>query len=407
MLRGVAAAVVSSMLLVPMTPAEEWRPPGPVASFEAFTTAFPKAPASRVALELEALTARLGIDLAPKDERRDHPDAAAATAYQAVAPAIRQYVDQQLEGASERVDAPGAAVKGYLSEHGATLDAIVAVALGRREIAWDIDVTAGLYAPTPNVLGQVRLQLVLAARALDEARRPDPDAALQTVEAMWILVQSLASRPEMVSQILVQNAARLVVGLLRKVDSPASVWVERFRGRAFFESFLAAVQNDAWHLASDAEELEGVRGMTRVNRRFVAGLAARDPCGWTRQDLDRNWRVAARSEPGEIEIMATTGSENSLDGLNRWHRHLLDAELTALVLEARSEKAASRDGGWPALPANLESSVCPGSFWKYQRSPSGDVTLAFEGRAPAVERGLILPLTFRSAPPPTPTPSPQ
>ena len=192
-------------------------------------------------------------------------------------------------------------MKGYLAEHGATLDAIVAVALGRREIAWDIDVTAGVYAPTPNVLGQVRLQLVLAARALDEARRPASDAALRTVEAMWILVQSLASRPEMVSQILVQNAARLVVGLLRKVDSPASLWVDRFRGRAFFESFLAALQNDAWHLASHAEELEAVRGMTRVNRRFVASLAARDPCGWTRQDLDRNWRVAASGEPDEIE----------------------------------------------------------------------------------------------------------
>ena len=63
-----------------MTPAEERRPPGPVASFEAFTTAFPKAPASGVALELEALTARLGIDLAPKDERREHPDPEAATA---------------------------------------------------------------------------------------------------------------------------------------------------------------------------------------------------------------------------------------------------------------------------------------------------------------------------------------
>ena len=106
--------------------------------------------------------------------------------------------------------------------------------------------------------------------------------------------------------------------------------------------------------------------------------------------------------------MATTGSENSLDSLNRWHRHLLDAELTALVLEARGEKAASRDGAWPARLENLESSVCPGSFWGYQRSSSGDVTLAFEGRAPAVDRGLILPLTFRSAPPPAaPHRSPQ
>jgi hypothetical protein len=407
MFRGAVTAAVSSMMLASLTAGEEWRAPVPVASLKAFESAFPKAPASRAALELETLTARLGIDLAPRDVRRDHPEAEDAQAYQAVAPAIRQYVDRQLQDAGDRVDPPNDSVTKYLSEHHATLDAIVAVAVSRRPISWDLDVAAGLYAPTPNVLGQVRLQLVLAAQALDQARRADFEAALRTAEAMWILVRSLASRPEMVSQILVQNAARMIVGLIRKVDSPASVWIARFRGRGFFESFLVALQNDAWHLAGDPETLEAVEGMTRVNRRFVESLEARDPCGWTREELGQSWKAAVSGEADEIGSMATMGSENSVDGLNRWHRYLLDAELTALILEARGEKGASRDGAWPGSLANLESSACPGSFWKYERRSSGEVTLAFEGRAPAVDRGLILPLTFRSAPPPKPAPSSQ
>jgi hypothetical protein len=407
MFRGTVAAAVSTILLASLTAGEDWRAPAPVASLKAFESAFPKAPASGAALELEALTARLGIDLAPKDERRHHPKPKAAKDYQAVAPAIRQYVDGQLQEAGESVDPPGEAVQQFLSEHEATLDAIVAVAVGRRGISWETDVTAGFYAPTPNVLGQVRLHLVLAARALDEVRSQDPNAALQTIQGMWALVQSLASRPEMVSQILVQSAARLVAGLLRKVDGPAPDWVDRLRDRGFFQSFLAALQNDAWHLAGDAEILEAIQGMTRVNRRFVANLAARDPCGWTREDLDQSWKAAVSGEPRDIESMATMGSENSLDSLNRWHRYLLDAELTALVLEARGEKAASRDGAWPARLSNPESSVCPGSFWRYTRNPSGDVAFAFEGRAPAADRGLILPLTFRSAPPPTSRSGPQ
>jgi hypothetical protein len=406
MVRETVAVVVSSLLSVGRTAAEDWRPPPVVASHETFQLAFPKAPASGAALDLEALTARIGIDLAPKDERRDHPKAEDARAYQAVAPAIRQYVDRQLQDAGDRVDPPGHGVARYLSEHDATLDAIVAVATGRRQISWDMDVAAGLYAPTPNVLGHVRLHLVLAARALDQARGGDAEAALQTAEGMWILVRSLASRPETVSQILVQNAARMVVGLLRKIDSPASIWVERLRGRGFFEAFLAALQNDAWHLAGDAEELEAVQGMTRINRRFVAGIVARAPCGWTREDLGQSWKAAVSGEPAEIEVMATMGSENSLDGLNRWHRYLLDAELTALILEARGEKAASREGAWPTQLVNLESSVCPGRFWSYRRSPSGGVTIAFGGEAPTVERGLVLPLTFRGAgPAPSPAPA--
>jgi len=395
------------MLLAPLTAGEEWRAPVPVASLKAFQTAFPKAPPSGAALELEALTARLGIDLAPRDERRDHPNPEAAKAYQAVAPAIRQYVEGELQEAGESVDAPGESVQKFLAEHDATLDAIVAVAAGRPRISWDTDVGAGFYAPTPNVLGQVRLHLALAARALEEVRSQNPAVALQTIQAMWTLVQSLATRPEMVSQILVQSASRMVAGLLRKVDGPATGWVERLRGRGGFESFLAALQNDAWHLAGDPEVLEAIQGMTRVQRRFVGNLAARDPCGWTRRDLDQSWKAAASGEPAEVESMATMGSENSLDSLNRWHRHLLDAELTALVLEARREKAASRESAWPARLENLESSVCPGSFWGYQRSSSGDVTIVFEGRAPEVDRGLVLPLTFRSAPPPEATRAPQ
>jgi len=144
MLRGAVVAAVSSMLLAPLTAGEEWRAPVPVASLKAFQTAFPKAPPSGAALELEALTARLGIDLAPRDERRDHPNPEAAKAYQAVAPAIRQYVEGELQEAGESVDAPGESVQKFLAEHDATLDAIVAVAAGRPRISWDTDVGAGL-----------------------------------------------------------------------------------------------------------------------------------------------------------------------------------------------------------------------------------------------------------------------
>ena len=126
--RGAVAAVVSSLLLAPLTAGEERRPPVPVASLKAFQTAFPKAPASRAALELEALTARLGIDLAPRDERRDHPESGSREGLPGRCPGdppVRRRAVQEAGRASMR---RATAVPKFLSEHDATLDAIVAVA---------------------------------------------------------------------------------------------------------------------------------------------------------------------------------------------------------------------------------------------------------------------------------------
>ena len=84
---------------------------------------------------------------------------------------------------------------------------------------------------------------------------------------------------------------------------------------------------------------------------------------------------------------------------------LLDSEMTALIVEARIDKFAARDGQWPEKLPNLESAVCPGRFYTYRRA--GAAILEFPGPVPkSDQQGLTLPMTFRGAPPPTPTPTP-
>ncbi len=103
-------------------------------------------------------------------------------------------------------------------------------------------------------------------------------------------------------------------------------------------------------------------------------------------------------------MIFTIASGSIIDMLMRSYRLLLDSELTALVLEARAERAASREDQWPARLPNLESTVCPDRFYTYRRA--GGITLAFEGSAPASDSGgLTLPLSFHGEPPPTPTPT--
>ncbi len=104
-------------------------------------------------------------------------------------------------------------------------------------------------------------------------------------------------------------------------------------------------------------------------------------------------------------MIITISSSSIINMLMRSYRLLLDSELTALVLEARAERAASRHDEWPARLPNLESTVCPGRFFAFRRA--GGITLAFEGKVPADESGgLTLPLKFQGAPPPAPKPAP-
>jgi hypothetical protein len=352
---------------------------------------------------IEEAAARMGIDLAPREgEHRDHPEPAEAKAYQANS--FREYVDKELGSSEGRVGAPSEAVTAWLTDHETQIERVRSAALGKGTVEWETDVSGAFDAPLPNVLGHVRLQVVLAAYALDQVRRADWYEALQTAEAMWRLCESLASRPELISQMMVLNEARLVVGLLRKIDAPALEWTDRLRGRAFFLAFLATFQNEPWHFPADPEMAPIHDGMARIYRRFAEGLAERSPCAWSREALEHSWDVAVSGEDATEQVLAGISSDNIQELLRRWHRYLLDAELTALVLEARGEKAASRDGLWPAKLPNLESEVCPGQFYSYKRS--GGVTLGYDGRPPAIpERGLILPLTFRGAAPPTPRPT--
>ncbi len=247
-----------------------------------------------------------------------------------------------------------------MEENDATVAAIVSAASGRREIVWDLNVTEGTKSPTPNWGGLMSLQRVLAARALLDLRRGDSDSALEAIEAIWRIARSLTVRPELLSQLMAMVQARLAVGLLRKVQAPAYGWETRLREGQFYQGFLAAFQNDPWPSANDPALTEQVETLARIYRRFADGLIEKGACAWTRDDLQHSWDVAVSGESDPEQMVVTIASSSIISWLMRSFRLLLDSELTALVLEARAERAASRQDEWPARLPNLESTVCPG-----------------------------------------------
>lgn len=384
--------------------AEDWKPPEAAMSRGGFEAMYPKQSASAAALEIEELSSELGIDAA-QDSRAESCDKAERMApSERARTVLSSYVTRELENSGDAVAAPPPVAARFMEENDAAVASIVSAASGRREIIWDLDVTRGAKSPVPNWVGLTSLQRVLAARALLDLRREDSASALDAIEAIWRIARSLAARPELLSQLTATAQARLAVGLLRKVRAPAYGWETRLRGGEFFQAFLAAFQNDPWPAAEDPASTERVETLTRVYRRFAESLNEKGACAWTRDDLQHSWEVAVSGESDPDQVILTISSDSIINMLMRSYRLLLDSELTALVLEARAERAASRQDEWPARLPNLESRVCPGRFFAFRRA--GGITLSFEGSTPADDSGgFALPLKFQGAAPPPPPPA--
>jgi hypothetical protein len=396
----------------------------------AFEAQFPKAEASAAALQLERLAAPLGIELAPKEEagprpleaaptnasgeasapafngrERRRPSAEESAGYQRISEAVFGFLDRELKDPGERIGAPSQDLERSLEERQDALVSIESVLLREADVHWESDVSRGYASPLPNLPGHLRLQRLIIARALLEARRGETDGALQTLEASWRLNQTLSSRPEMICQLIVVAVAELEVGALRKLDTPAYGWADRFRDGKLFSAYFAAFQNQAW-FNPDVTDLTGEEGaFGRALRQVAEEFPKRDLCAWTPETLRDTLSRAVRDQFSEDDPMAELVMPNLLGGFTRLRRLLVDAELTALVLDARAERAASRKHAWPDKLLGVGAGVCPDGGWSYHPSGKGTALFAFEGRlVEEPSASFRIPLTFTAGVPTPPHP---
>jgi hypothetical protein len=227
------------------------------------------------------------------------------------------------------------------------------------------------------------------------------------MEASWRLNQTLSSRPELICQLIVVAVAGLEAGALRKLDTPAYGWADRFRDGKLFSAYLAAFQDQVWS-HSQVTDLTGEAGaFGRALRQMAEEFSTRDLCAWTPEKLRDTSSRAVRDQFPVDDPMAEILTPNLVESFARWRRFLVDAELTALVLDARAERAASRQKAWPEKLLSVGAGVCPDGGWSYRPSGKGTALFAFEGRI--VEEpsfALRLPLTFTAGVPAPPAPRP-
>jgi hypothetical protein len=373
----------------------------------AFVAQFPKSDANGTALEVERLAAGIGIDLAPKapvdpkkpDETPPSPDdgrARPAPGMENRLPLI-EFLQRELSVTNERIGRAAPVVEKFFEERESEIEEIESYLLSHEEPRWEVDVEARREAPTPNFLGQMRLQRVLLTRALIHARSGNADAALESMEASWRLQSALIVRPDLISHLIAIAAARFQAGVLRKIDSPAFGWADRLRSASFGPAgYEAALVNEAWLSSFDDHGPAHARAWG-----LLVEILERDSlCAWSEDSLAAAAEQASAELGDDQRTLFGVATPNLNSGFFRARQVAIDAELTALILDARAERAALRRPRWPAKLLTLGTGVCPEAKWSYRSLPDGTARFRFESRLEGSDGvPYRLPLEFNAGTP--------
>jgi hypothetical protein len=325
--------------------------------------------------------------------------------------AVSGYVTAQLVRPDDSVGAPSPEVATLLDKRRAALTAFeeLFASAPPPRWGWDPVVTAG-ERREPNLLGHIQLQRLLIADALASAAGGKGPAASRALEASWKLNEGLASRPDVISQIMAIAVARYEAGALRRIDASAGDWTPRLTAMGSRARLVEAILLDHPRPADMAARYRSLRpaGVGWWAHNFVSILE--EPAGrladadyrsaWTRAIAElRDGPAFREREPDQKPGWSTTAILMSIVipnirlSFDRADRLALDAELTGKIL--RVEEIRRAQGAWPQPSAEIASSRFPGLSWNYTVGP-GAMTIALNRKLPEQKSGLVLPTSFSS-----------
>lgn len=330
--------------------------PGDLGPLDSAPKRFPVAEQSAGATKLVQLASAAHIDLAPRERRGNvaiasKPADANASAVRA---AIGEYVKTQFERSGDAIDAPPPLAEQYLAENEQALDAVRDHLLGGTPIVWETKLSEGFDATIPNPAGQMSLQKVLAARALDKARRNDP-AAWDELHASWELNRGLWQRPDVISIHIALASTRMSNAAARKMPLPAPGWLQETYSFDYLGALAAAHQAEAWVIHQGTPGRRSVSEIVRtvsyrlqgaeyldVMRKYAAEAARSRACDSISPQFD-----TAR----ESLVTMHLAIPNLISGWHRLIRFRAEREATERVLQLRagqmpSTKSQCSDGSW-------------------------------------------------------------
>lgn len=367
---------------------------------------FPKNQSAQT-LEVHLRALGLGIPLSKRSEERLREDAAA------IQSELDAYFREQRSKEKGELAALPRAVQDFLKEHDAELQSVEALLLNHPVPAWTVDLSQFTHNEAqPDFFPLARLQRLLLARSIlhqqvlsrhssghDEGQQPKVlkqeivDASDRSLEAAWVLPQSLKARPDLLSQIFASIMAQQQIGLLRHFKVVDTSW----NGRLVLDDQMLIL--DALHFDSWLEY--------RRLRQLTASRTSDSPWAalgqWAQNPLDRQYlrlsqtdwvqsrlrsyqqlpETVCEAQPEQFKLASSWwnvfGKAGAPQLSKEWAKagdRRLAAELTQKVLQAK--ELAAEQGQWPEQLPNLQSQVCPGVTWVYERRTDGGIDIALD-----------------------------
>lgn len=315
---------------------------------------FPEGKQSAGATKLVSLASAVHIDFGSR-----------SSASKPLVEAISNYLKTQLECGGDAIDAPPPLVAQYLADNEKALDAVRDHLLSGAPVAWETSVRRGFEAPIPNVSGHMNLQKVLAARALDKARRNDP-AAWDELHASWELNRGLWTRPDLISILIALTTTRMSNAAARKMPLPAPAWLSETYSFDYLGAMAASQQAEAWMIQHATPGKRSIGDVVRAPWYAHQGADA--------LDMLRNYTEAAvRSKACDADssqfataraAMTTTNNMAIPNITAAWHRLMrfrAELEATERVLQLRAGQTPSpqsqcSDGTWQVTANSIKFS---------------------------------------------------
>ncbi len=369
--------------------------------------------ADAVALELERLTAALGVKTTPRWSSRAVPAAERESAYDAVHKELGVWTKAQLSQTRRALAPAPRSVLAFLAARRSEFEAV------RRHLErgtaprWEMDLRTPYAAPIPNLSGHLNLARLLVADALIRIRDGDDGTAGRDLEAAWTLLQSVADSPILICQLIAVVEAREIAGALRQIERPAAVWQARLTEHDFRGAFTTALKFEGW-VWTRIRGLNDFAGFTVLASRVLSAVAkpyvqyclaeVSDDYRARVANLEKleaiyDYDLASQHASLQVEVPRWNlvgGLVNPQigDALDRLARLELDLELTVRLLDLEQ---ARRDAGgvWPdSLPGGDASTACPRDRWVYEVAGDGSMTLALERETRWPKRHGGLPTRF-------------
>jgi len=374
---------------------------------ERFAARYPQQPDSPAGLELDAMTRPLGIQMC--GPRAPDPPGSDKTQFEFLQ-SLGKLVGDCGHSGNDRCPALPRAVETFLERETARLDAIETHILQGGPLHWVQDLSKGVAAPFPSLLGHRQLSSVLLTRAMLHARRGRPELAERSLEAGWVLNASFAERPDFLSRLITVSVSGMNNAVLRTIKTPSDRWLPRMQQRTFAADVRIPYQLEAWNWTRFAvgrwgifdvnymetgetppPSIPGAAGRfltTPYVRLSFAGvseallkasqtLRAEKRCDF---DVDRYAKEFEDSFP-RWNILGRIAAPSVVRGFTSMRYADLDRELTGRVLAARDERQAT--GRWPSTPT--ASAVCEGVVWEPRAGGDESFTISPSAKPFAID----------------------